>query len=291
MIDNVREQMRTYLRNLQVLKEQSRIRIDVPQHILNEINDIEKEIARLEAELAQSELALEIVQDNRLTVTTTITNTTNPDQPLTPKYLSNEIAPYLNAITAIQNVIDEIKGQPHEVLIRSITQSSPIEVNLTGVAEVMDILDKRFTPWKQKHAQQMARYEELKIRTEIENKQCELLQKQIAAQNAQLLQAKQVEQAKLEIAEKRMELEERRLALEEKRLALEEKRLELHRGRIQLALDILSEIEPNLNETDRIEYVMRLLPHLETITESNLEVGVNRTAAEGDTETESQAQE
>ena len=51
-----------------------------------------------------------------------------------------------------------------------------------------------------------------------------------------------------------------------------EQHLELYRDKVQLALDILEQIAPDLTEVDRITYLVKLLPPVEVLTSSELEM-------------------
>jgi len=71
---------------------------------------------------------------------------------LTPRNLSTGVSPFLNAISDIQHIIDEIlKQQPHEIQIKEIKQYSPISVSLDGASEAIGLIKDTVVPWRRKH--------------------------------------------------------------------------------------------------------------------------------------------
>lgn len=184
---------------------------------------------------------------------------TKTQQPLeariTPSYLSQHIVPYLQAIVELQHIVDSARGKPlTEVAIRSISQSSPITVNVDGVAEAIKLIQEMTLPWKRQHAETMDRLAEQEKQVEIQSKRAEILQ---GRQHA--------EKERMEVAKLREETE--RLRLENEKL-----RLELHHAKIRLALDILNEVAPRLSETERADYLIRLLPPLDVLIVSTFEI-------------------
>ncbi len=61
--------------------------------------------------------------------------------------------------------------------------------------------------------------------------------------------------------------EARKLQLENERL-----RLELRRATIELALDISTKINPDLSKVERADFLVKLLPLVNTLTTSELEI-------------------
>jgi len=49
-------------------------------------------------------------------------------------------------------------------------------------------------------------------------------------------------------------------------------RLNLNRERVQLALDVLAQVAPHLPEIEKVSHLARLLPALDTILHSDLEI-------------------
>jgi hypothetical protein len=174
-------------------------------------------------------------------------------------HLIDDIVPYLQAIADLQRIIDEIKAQPHEqVVVHSITQGSAL-VSLEGAKDAIELILSVVVPWRYKHAREMAGLTEIEKRIQVEKAKAEVL-----ASRRQLAQGTDREQAELELAKQRAEVA--KIAIETEKL-----RLELHREKIQLALDVLDRINPDLTETEKIDYVVKLLKPLEVIALSELE--------------------
>lgn len=215
------------------------------------------------AERLEKQSSQEIIPSiKREDTSTKITLATRREQNLTPRYLANSIAPYLIAIDDFQRIIDEILGEKHlEVKIKRIGQYSPISMSLEGASTAIPLVKDTIVPWRRKHAENMARLLEADKEAEIKSKRAEILEKRARAQ-------KDREEAARLSAETQKLLAE----AEGMRLENEKSRLELHRAKIQLALDLLNKIAPNLSETERIAYLIRLLPPLDTLLFNDLDI-------------------
>ena len=167
---------------------------------------------------------------------------------LTPRVLRAEISPYLIAIEDIQHIIDEIEGRKwQEVRIQVIAQHSPISVSLDGVASAANLIRDSVIPWRREHDEIMARLIEQEKLVEIENKKAEILDKR--AQSA------------------RGREEAKKLQLENERL-----RLQLQKEKLELAISLLQQLAPNLSETEKTAYLIRIISPLETILINQSEV-------------------
>jgi hypothetical protein len=181
---------------------------------------------------------------------------------LTPKNLAKIISPYLDAIEGIQSLIDEIKNKPFdEIKINSITQNSPISVNLEGAPEAVKLVQENIIPWRRKHAEVMANFSEQEKVTEIESKKAEILEKRANAAKGRAEAEKITAEAAIQ-----------REGAEKVKLENEKLRLELQRQKIQLALEVLDKLSPHLPDTERAIYLIKLLPHLNIILESSVEI-------------------
>lgn len=160
---------------------------------------------------------------------------------LTPECLADQITPYLQAIADIQRLIDQInKSELNHIAIRRIQQKSPVTISFKGVKEAVQLIIDIIVPWRRKFRQEMARLEAKEKRTNIGIRKAEALLK---------------------------EAEVEKIRLENQRL-----NLELQTARIQLATEILSQISPQLSEVERTTYLIKLLPSLEALTLSDLEI-------------------
>jgi hypothetical protein len=164
---------------------------------------------------------------------------------LTTEYARDILTPYLNAIKNLQEIINDIQGRKtRKVEIVNIKQNSPISVSLDGASEAIQVIKDTVVPWRRKHAESMARLIEQEKSVEIEAKKAEVVDKKIIAR----------EQAN-------------KLKLENEKL-----RLELQQAKIQLAIEVLNSISHNLSQTEREAVISKLLPILETLALSRLEV-------------------
>lgn len=116
----------------------------------------------------------------------------------------------------------------------------------------------------------MARLSEQDKQADIETKKAEVLEKRANAVKGR------AEAEKLEAEAIKQREEAEKMKLENEKL-----RLELHRAKIQLALDILNQLAPSLPETERIAYLVRLLPPLDTVISSNLQIVAGTTKGAG----------
>jgi hypothetical protein len=181
------------------------------------------------------------------------------DESLTPQYLTETIAPYLNAVAKIQQVIDEIQDNPHkEAKIHFITQNTPITATVSGVAQAVQIIGEMTIPWKRKHAQKMTALAQAEKQAQI-----------------QMLNA-EVSESKAWTEKERAKAEAKRIESEQMRLENEKLRRELAREKMQLVLGFVNQIGPELKPEDKMIYVQKFLPHLETILSSPLRLTVEQ---------------
>lgn len=191
-----------------------------------------------------------------------IIESANSNIELTPENLTQKVAPYLIAIGDMQAIIDNIFGRQHnKVLIKSITQNSPIGISLDGVSETIQLIVDYVVPTKRKHAEIMAEYARREKQYEIEKKRIE-----IQEINFNSIKNKQ------ELEKLSVEIEKMRAEAEKVRIDNEKARLELAGLKINLASDILAKVAPNLPETEKLTHLFRLLPVIETIVSSDIEI-------------------
>ena len=194
--------------------------------------------------------------------TASITFDSEFTEDLSPNYLSSTINPYLTAIANIQNIIDSVRNvEQRKINITSIRQNSPISVNLDGASQAIQVATDFIVPWKREHSRQMAQLAIFEKEAEIESKKAEVLEKRARASKdraeAERLNAESVKQHR----------EAEQLSLENEKL-----RLELQYAKIQLALDMLKQISPHLSETEKIACLIKLLPSVDVLVFSELNI-------------------
>ncbi len=178
---------------------------------------------------------------------------------LTPIFLGNSISPFLGAINHIQNIANQIQKLPSaDIVIFSISQNSPITINLGNAKDAIDAIRSIIVPWRRRHAEQMALLAERKEKIEIEKNKVAILE--INAQR------KKIEDDKaLERDLKREEI--RKIQLENERTELE-----IQREKIKLALEIIAKIGPHLSEHETSQFVTELIPTITVLVSSDIEI-------------------
>lgn len=180
---------------------------------------------------------------------------------LTPRFLSTVLAPYLEAVAAVQQVSDAVmRWPPRGVLVKSISHQSPIDVSLSGAADAITALKEDIIPWRKKHAKELAELRATHVRAEIRKKEAEALEIEARSEK----ETAESEKIRAEAAKVREEA--RQLQLEN-----ETREIELQRAKINLALELVSKMRPDLPPSDKYVYAMRMLPAINTLATSEIE--------------------
>ena len=214
----------------------------------------------------------------------------NQSEILTPTYLDKVILPYLKSIENIQKIMNELNGNMRVgtkfIFIRddlkyvkikdsklndyntvildtnntlnkndftriiSISQNSPITIELSGIDKVLNTLGDLILPSRKKLYEQERKVKILEQKQKIKKDKEELLH----------------------LEQKRKYNEE--IELEKKYLELEEKKLELNEKKMNLILNFIEKTAPNLTDTQKMMYVMKMLPEFNTIISSPLELEI-----------------
>ncbi|MGZ9223426.1 MAG: hypothetical protein ACXW4Q_15070 [Anaerolineales bacterium] len=123
------------------------------------------------------------------------------------------------------------------------------------------MIQKTIVPWRRKHAEKMANFAETEIQTQIELKKAEVLEtRSVAIKNRA-----EAEKLKADCA---IQIEN----AERMRLENEKLRVEIQKEKINLALQIINGMNNYLSEVDKISYMIRLLPLLDTIILSDVDI-------------------
>lgn len=122
---------------------------------------------------------------------------------LTPHYLASTVAPYLEAIGKMQNIIDSAKGRkPHELSVQAIKQGPPIWVSLEGASETVHLLRTVVSAWRSQHADKLSKAAQLlaeddnpktdkEFKTALRNARAELAKEILAQVEANLPEKEQ----------------------------------------------------------------------------------------------------
>jgi transcriptional regulator with XRE-family HTH domain len=117
---------------------------------------------------------LSVVKGATLTVAESKTSEIECEGMLTPSFLLSTLGPFLQAIADIQYSIDEIQGKKRgKVLIKAITQQSPINISLEGAAKAVELVVNLLFPFWRKHQKKLAQLQEQERKVEIGNKKAE----------------------------------------------------------------------------------------------------------------------
>ena len=181
---------------------------------------------------------------------------------LTPQFLSSAVVPYLRAIADLQLITDELEGRAsHQIRILAITQGSPVAVTIEGVSRAVQIVQQMVTPWQLDHAKPMAHLVQSERKAAIDLARAEILEARARVNEDAAKSKKLLAEAAERYARTETRLQEG-----------EGQRLSLQYAQIHLALQILFQIEPDLEEEERMAYVLRLLPILETLLSNSLQI-------------------
>ena len=182
---------------------------------------------------------------------------------LTPSYLVEGILPYIKTITDLQEMILQIQGQERqEVVIKSISQASPIRVSFEGAKDAIEIIQKWVVPWRRSHTESMARIQERKVGIEIG-----LAEAEVRAEELMRVKDK-VEYEKLAV-----EIDLKRQSAKELQAENEHAELELQSERLSLVMKILEAYGPWLSEEESSKWVPQILSPVIQLTSIQIEVG------------------
>ncbi len=176
--------------------------------------------------------------------------------PLTPEWLASSLAPYLQAVAELQRIRDEILGrEPLEVEVEMISHNNPVSVRLKGASAALDIL------------QSVILSQEAQEHSASRGSQTQAVGRQLPDGPAPpdiegAVEADQLPGPGTWLVWGRRDNRDRPQALQE---------LE-----IRLAGRIVSHVAPGLAENLRIPFVVRLLPILDTLIQSDIRLIADR---------------
>lgn len=117
---------------------------------------------------------------------------------ITPTLLGRTIAPYLNAINAVQNVLNEVKGAPlKRMSILEIRAQPQLTIRLGGEAsEAIFVVKGIVNTWRQRNNEQINRYSTGNLNNHIEKTTLERSKVEMASQMLDLVKAGMSEKEK-----------------------------------------------------------------------------------------------
>lgn len=183
-----------------------------------------------------------------------------PANGLSPQHLSTVVNPYLNTLAEVQHIVDEIEGvPPSSVRVMTITQEMPAVASVEGVRKAVEAIERTVTPRRQVLAQLMARLMVREKDAAIEQAEAEALEARAWAAD------EGPERDRLLAAAARHHAAVEGFQWERERL-----QRELQDQKVELALDLVTYVNPDLPTQKAIAYVVRLLPALEHLLTSPL---------------------
>jgi hypothetical protein len=185
-------------------------------------------------------------------------NESGSAQSLSPRYVAEVLAPFLESLAETQHVIDEVEGNPSpEIGIVAITQTPEVPASMVGITRAIDVLRETVEPWKQEIRETKAQLLEGDRAAALARARAERLAVRARASTDHTEREQLLAEAGQELAQ-----------AEEKDSRNEMLRAELQHATLKLAFDTATWIAPGLPERDKLPYVMRLLPAVETILSS-----------------------
>lgn len=198
--------------------------------------------------LAQQELAQ--LQDSA--PLPTLIRVTSGDR-LTSDTLRNDVAATLAGIELIGQAASCAAQCEYQGAVSSISQDSPISINLTGLKETVDLVLSYVIPWRRRHAEKLAALEV--HRRELENRKHE---------NELSFHGLEYEQRRLDAARAQLELAESKWELAEKMLkemdpdnCLRGREREQAIGHILAGIDQLATTRLEFERVHEIERIQR----------------------------------
>jgi hypothetical protein len=181
---------------------------------------------------------------------------------LTPQYLSLAVVPYLSALVDLQQIVDELEeNPPQSSRILAITEGVPVSVTIEGVSRAVQFIQEVIAPWALDHAKPMAHLAQRERKAAIDLAQAEILEARARANEDAVERKKLLAKAA-----------DRYGRAETRGQEGKEQRQSLQYAQIHLALQILSQVGVDLQEEEKAAYLLRLLPTLETLLSSPLQI-------------------
>ncbi len=189
---------------------------------------------------------------------------------LTPQYLSSVVMPYLCALADLQQITDELeKKAPCQIRILAVTEGSPVSATVVGVSGAVQIVQEMIAPWQLDHTKPVAHLVQRENKAAIDLARAEILEARARADEDAAKSRKLLAEAA-----------ERYARAETRRQEGKHQRQSLQYAQIHLALQILDRIEADLQEEESMAYLLRLLPVLETLLSSPLQIAAVHTPEE-----------
>ncbi|MBN1661543.1 MAG: GAF domain-containing protein [Anaerolineae bacterium] len=198
-------------------------------------------------------------------------HTCSPFQAPFSDRLLDVVNPYLRAVADIQHCIDELEGNPSSKLrVVAIRHDSPIVATVEGIRAAAAVIQQTVSPQRRL----------------IDEMACRVLiaEKEAAAERARIeaLEARSRLNGNTGGDEWRATDVARQVAhLQQLQHECEQLGIELRRFKIGLACDLIGWIAPHLDRAETVDYVVRILPALDQVLSSPLDVSALQQPSNG----------
>lgn len=163
---------------------------------------------------------------------------------MTAAILRKDIAPTIGGIESIGRAVSEVSRSEYRGSVSSISQDSPVAVNLTGLKESVDLVLSYVIPWRRRHAERLSYLE--------------------------------VRKQELDVERQERDMGTHDLYIEQRRLEVLKTQLDLAKSKWELAERMLKELDPDsqLQGEARARALARLLSGIDQLTSTDLEFKV-----------------
>ena len=175
----------------------------------------------------------------------TLIRVTSGEQ-LNAEVLRNDIAPTLAGIELIGQGVSQATRREYQGTVSSISQDSPVSINLTGLKETVDLVLSYVIPWRRRNTERLSHLE--------------------------------VQQRELELRKQENDLSFYGMEYEQRRVETARAEFELAKSKWELAEKMLKELDPDnqLRGREREQAIARLLAGIGQLATTRLEFDVVR---------------
>ncbi|NCF66076.1 MAG: hypothetical protein GWP61_08875 [Chloroflexi bacterium] len=183
---------------------------------------------------------------------------------LTPRYLFNVVAPYLVAIEELRHSMDNLYGESTaDVQIFSLSQYTPISVNLSGIVDAFKTIQGMVSEWRLKQNKTLEKLREEKLELENEELKARVMERHALA-------AKTHEETRLLAAQKELVYRE----IQKSSLESEQMKFELAIARQPLIDKIAKQVGKGLPEDRVSAFKGEISGPIEELTKSELNANI-----------------
>ncbi len=150
-----------------------------------------------------------------------------------------------------------------------------ITVSMEGVKDAVDTVKEVVVPWQKEQAERKAKLENIFRQAEIQRLNAQTLAEKAKIEKERAAAELDRAQAELISAQAGKTEAEARLVLGQAEIAFaeaEKERENMRLGRIKLAERIVETYNPSLDGAEKINYIIRLLPEIDQMLSSGVEI-------------------